>query len=199
MSAMAQNSISKEPPPFSVSKQETIMGGGAKVSQVPVRDGRFRTVVAPRKYLDAQEKIRRHARLPKDGDLDTPRFCECKLDAVVNETPNRTTFFLTPSAAAPISSYMVTIWRYKLDGATVDAKGAILNAKINNSAGNFSLVRSDDDSGEILKLSWIKDNSENNSFMIEIVATLSDLTPLGKKNASIILDDAATKLDKMLR
>lgn len=83
-------------------------------------------------YTEHIGALRRHARSPTKSQVqEFARLqpCACKLQQVLVEMPHRTSYFFELPSSRGGEQALLTVWRYKQDGASVDSGRARSNVK----------------------------------------------------------------------
>lgn len=154
-------------------------------------------------YISQIALLKKRARDPDPSEQEKNsflKFCECRLNAVLEEFKYRKTYFFTQAYDPSISDLMVTVWPLRKDGASIpDITEGRFNASINGNPANVSIGRAEKDSSALWRVVWFKNAGLSNETIVEVSARLTD--PSEQKISSLMrmLDISLKNLDLLIQ
>ncbi|MCD2514301.1 hypothetical protein [Comamonas endophytica] len=91
---------------------------------------------------------------------------------------------------------MVTVWKYKKDGAQLDFSHAFNNAMGNDKKAIFSVTRSPGSKEAMLTVEWLIGEDLPGATLIEMMAKIDVYSDENLKEMSKILGRSANSIDK---
>lgn len=161
----------------------------------------LRHVLLPSVFLNQVSGLRAHASKPKgkaEKEFASYNFCDCELDAVLEESPSRTTYFIKPRARQRFVAAYMTVWYYSLDGASVRDSG-ISNIKVGVTTGSYVLAHAVGAPGGILALSLYGAGTGPRPTVVEIKMRIDDLSDENLTELSALMSAAAHKIELAVR
>lgn len=150
------------------------------------------------RYAEHIGGLRNHARSPTDSqvhEFKLLRPCDCNLQKVLVEMPHRITYFFDLPSSRGGQQALLTVWRYKQDGASFDMSRAKYNVKVGESDGHLSMAPSQEGNGALLKLSWLTNPEAYLATSVEFAVRTEDASDTHVGELARLIGTSARRVD----